>query len=505
MDSELQQQRAEEAYLQEEDDRELPTTVAEENIDEEIPPAETAFADDFAGDGDNDGGDGDNDGDNDDDFDGGDENTGSADPVGEDPDNAVDVAEEVDLANPEATAEGLAEGVPASGSQNLDSENQDDQNTPGGDSLGGENTPGEPENPPSEVPETSLPDNLPSEMPETSLPSADASGNASGNEDDIFNIPAHKTTNGDGTRKKRIRRTEPEEEPMEYAEPAVYEDSSMQKRRTLEERMDQAVKSRTVRRKKADEDDLERMQDDKIDLLKSRMIEAANLDVEKNSQGLIATEKLKLLKEVMDTMSKADLAISILDNNLLEAVRLWLEPLPDASMPAYQIQKELLHALATLPVKTDHLVASGIGKVLVFYQKSTRTEANLKKTVDRLIGDWTRPILNKSDSYKDRTIRFHQYNKTRFVNQLSSQRRANKAPEPKSLYEQQAERRNRAAIPSARTTAYKIAPKVDPSLLMRGLRDQGDRFSRINRKMTNSKKKTVRKNGPSIEGKNLSI
>ena len=160
--------------------------------------------------------------------------------------------------------------------------------------------------------------------------------------------------------------------------------------------MDMAVKSKTVRRKKADEDDLERMQDDKIDFLKGKMIEAANLDVEKNSNGQIATEKLKLLKEVMETMSKADLAISILDNNLLEAVRLWLEPLPDASMPAYQIQKELIHALTTLPIKTDHLVASGIGKVLVFYQRSKRTEPSLKKIVDRLIGDWTRPILNKS-------------------------------------------------------------------------------------------------------------
>ena len=141
--------------------------------------------------------------------------------------------------------------------------------------------------------------------------------------------------------------------------------------------------------------------------------------LKKNSQGQIATEKLKLLKEVSDILARADLAIPILDNNLLEAVRLWLEPLPDASMPAYQIQKELIHALETLPIKTDHLVASGIGKVLVFYQRSKRTEPLLKKIVDRLIGDWTRPILNKSDSYKDRTVQFHEYNRNKFTNKLS--------------------------------------------------------------------------------------
>lgn len=337
-------------------------------------------------------------------------------------------------------------------------------------------------------------------------------------DEDIYSMQSHKNALGEQTKKKNIRRTAKDELATPAPEalfPATYEeddgidylneDPAARRRRLLEEKMDQAVKNKTVRRKKADEDDLERMQDDRIDFLKNKMIEAANLDVEKNSNGQIATEKLKLLREVIDTMSKADLAISILDNNLLEAVRLWLEPLPDASMPAYQIQKELIHSLTTLPIKTDHLVASGIGKVLVFYQRSKRTEPTLKKIVDRLIGDWTRPILNKSDSYKDRTIRFHDYNKLRFLNQLQLKKRS-KQIEPKSLYEQQAERRNRAAIPSARTTAYKIAPRVDPSLLARqGRGGTDERFTRINRKMTNSRKKLVKKSGPSIEGKNLSM
>lgn len=336
-------------------------------------------------------------------------------------------------------------------------------------------------------------------------------------ETDVYSMRSHKDSSGDVTRKKKIRKSANEMTSNRQQAEVFYteesygtdlvdysnEDPATRKRRLLEEKMDQAVKNKTLKRRKADEDDLERMQDDRIDLLKNKMIEAANLDVEKNSQGQIASEKFKLLREVMDTLNKADLAISILDNNLLEAVRLWLEPLPDASMPSYQIQKELLQSLTTLPVKTDHLVASGIGKVLVFYQRSKRTEPTLKKIVDRLISEWTRPILNKSDSYKDRTIKFNDYNKSKYTNQLSSLKK-NKTVEAKSLYEQQAERRNRAAIPSARTTAYKIAPKVDPSLLMRQQRG-GEMFNRINRKMTNSKKKVVKKSGPSIEGKHLSM
>lgn len=350
-------------------------------------------------------------------------------------------------------------------------------------------------------------------------------------DENIYSIQAHKISEEDNnnrevTVKKNVRKTKrhddfnndrdeqgfvpigqnPEDNGIDYSN----EDPQARKRRLLEAKMESAIKTKSTKRRKADEDDLERMQDDRIDFLKDQMIKAANLDVEKNSQGQIATEKLKLLKEVVDILSKADLAISILDNNLLEAVRLWLEPLPDASMPAYQIQKELIYSLTALPIKTDHLIASGIGKVLVYYQRSKRTEANLKKVVDRLIGDWTRPILNKSDSYKDRTIQFNEYNKNKFTNQLSSARR-NKPKESKTLYEESAERRKRAAIPTARTTAYKIAPRVDPSLLRRqqlGSNGNNDeRFKRINQKLTlmSFKKKSSKKSGPSIEGRNLAI
>ncbi|KAK6462087.1 hypothetical protein DFJ63DRAFT_335433 [Scheffersomyces coipomensis] len=338
-------------------------------------------------------------------------------------------------------------------------------------------------------------------------------------EDDVYTIQSHKISDGSQiktTKKKVIRKSTNRLPGAEEARDIVYNDRHdeyadidphTRKRLALEEKMDQAIKQKSTRRRKADEDDLERMQDDKIDMLKDQMIKAANADVEKNSQGQIATDKLKLLKVVTDVLARADLAESILDNNLLEAVRLWLEPLPDASMPAYQIQKELIQSLASLPIKTDHLVSSGIGKVLVFYQRSKRTEPVLKKIVDRLIGDWTRPILNKSDSYKDRSIHFAEYNRKNYINKLA--KKSNKPQEVKTLYEVNAEKRKRAAIPSRRTAAYKIAPKVDAEVLRRyasrASNGNDERFRRINNKLTNmsTKRKIIKKGGPSIEGRNL--
>lgn len=350
--------------------------------------------------------------------------------------------------------------------------------------------------------------------PDKNEPQMDAG--APSDDEDVFTLQAQKLDSGSArTVKHHIRK--PKKAAVSVAvdpvlaateapgdEPGFTEDPQARRRRLLEEKMDLAMKSKSVRRKKADEDDLERMQDDRIDELKDQMIKAANMDVEKNLQGQIATEKLKLLSEVMSVMLKADLAISILDNNLLEAVRLWLEPLPDALMPAYQIQKELIHGLTALPIKTDHLVALGIGKVLVFYQRSKRTEPLLKQLVDRLIGDWTRPILNKSDSYRDRTIQFQLYDRHKYANKLPSARARTK--EPKTLYEQSAERRKRAAIPSARTSAYKIAPRVNKDEIKRVRGGNDDAFRNINMKMTLlSLRRKAKKGGPSIEGKNLAM
>ena len=152
----------------------------------------------------------------------------------------------------------------------------------------------------------------------------------------LSSIKVEKVTNGeemgDIVRKKLIRNSRPQEHEQDDfndnsnvtsgSRPSLSQqqtdeidianmDPQQRKRFELEERMSAAIKSTNKRRRKADEDDLERMQDDKIDYLKDQMIKAANSDVEKNSQGQIATEKLKLLREVTDILARADLAIPI--------------------------------------------------------------------------------------------------------------------------------------------------------------------------------------------------
>jgi len=136
--------------------------------------------------------------------------------------------------------------------------------------------------------------------------------------------------------------------------------------------------------------------------MRRRMAAAAEADNEGRKRNEPARHKLKLLPEVAALLNKNSLRETIVDPevNLLESVRFFLEPLSDGSLPAYDIQKELFASLAKLPINKDTLVASGIGKVIMFYIKSKKPELTIKRQAERLFTDWTRPILRRTDDYR---------------------------------------------------------------------------------------------------------
>ena len=182
-------------------------------------------------------------------------------------------------------------------------------------------------------------------------------------------------------------------------------------RQLLEEKLDRLLKKPKVRRSRKDEDDLEQYMDEQILRLKDEMNIAAQMDIdtinkriETGDTSLIAIQKVKLLPKVESVLSKANLADTILDNNLLQSVRIWLEPLPDGSLPSFEIQKVLFTAINNLPIKTEHLKESGLGRTMIFYTKSKRVEPQLARLAEKLIAEWTRPIIGASDNYRDKRI-----------------------------------------------------------------------------------------------------
>ena len=127
--------------------------------------------------------------------------------------------------------------------------------------------------------------------------------------------------------------------------------------------------------------------------------------------GQPALHKLKLLPEVVGLLNRNNVQHAVLDpdTNFLQHVKFFLEPLNDGSLPAYNIQRDIFMALTKLSIEKEALMSSGIGKVVLFYTWSKKPEPSIKRMAERLLGEWSRPILKRTDDYKKRHIETREF------------------------------------------------------------------------------------------------
>ena len=83
----------------------------------------------------------------------------------------------------------------------------------------------------------------------------------------------------------------------------------------------------------------------------------------------------------------------LLDCGILSAVRLWMEPLPNRSLPAPHLRKSLLELLRELPIETDHLRESGIGRIVMFFGQRPKESPDIQRLARELVSRWSRPII----------------------------------------------------------------------------------------------------------------
>ncbi|OLY80815.1 Transcription factor IWS1 [Smittium mucronatum] len=161
-------------------------------------------------------------------------------------------------------------------------------------------------------------------------------------------------------------------------------------------------KGKASRRRKTNE--ISTSQDEEIHQMQEKMRNAADADFEDNKMKLPAIHKVQLLNSVTSFLGKPHLYESLLDNNILDTIRLWLEPLDDGSLPNIDIQNALLLAMTRLPIQTDHLRDSGIGKIVLFMSKCSRYPERHRRIADQLVQAWARPILRRSSNFRDKVI-----------------------------------------------------------------------------------------------------
>ncbi|KAJ4401835.1 Transcription factor iws1, partial [Gnomoniopsis sp. IMI 355080] len=192
--------------------------------------------------------------------------------------------------------------------------------------------------------------------------------------------------------------------------PEVEENLTPEQRRAraIEKAMDAAMKAKkSTRRSKKDDIDLEEELDELIADVKTRMEKACENDNEAVTNGLPAVQKVKMLPEVMTLLNRQNIQHAVLDpeTNFLCSVKFFLEPLSnDGQLPAYNIQREIFTALTKMQIEKEALLSSGIGRIVLFYTKTKRAQPEIKRMAERLMGEWSRPILKRTDDYKKRLI-----------------------------------------------------------------------------------------------------
>jgi len=174
--------------------------------------------------------------------------------------------------------------------------------------------------------------------------------------------------------------------------------------RELDRKMDEALIG--PKRKKIKEKDHDLKRDDKtVESLLLAMLEAAKCDTEAVRNNLPATHKLAMVDEVHEVLlRKAVLSVAV-GCGILNGIRRWLEPLPNKSLPSYNVQKLMFEILAKFKPELAHLQESGIGKIVMFYTRDVRPERHIKREAEKLVSDWTRLVVGRSNDYHSQGVR----------------------------------------------------------------------------------------------------
>ncbi|XP_028325123.1 protein IWS1 homolog isoform X2 [Gouania willdenowi] len=211
--------------------------------------------------------------------------------------------------------------------------------------------------------------------------------------------------------------------------------------------------------------------DDVVSAMIAKMTEAAEEDRTLNIQNKLATKKLLLLPQVVKHLKKQDLKETFLDCGVMSAIKEWISPLPDKSLPILNIREEMLKILQQLTsVSQQTLKHSSIGRAVMFLYKHPKETRSNKELALKLIHEWSRPIFGVTSNIRELTREERQQ---RDLDQHMPQRRclSSGGQTPRRDFEKQltGEEKalspgypdvcNRARVPMPSNKVYVVRPK----------------------------------------------
>ena len=151
------------------------------------------------------------------------------------------------------------------------------------------------------------------------------------------------------------------------------------------------------------------------------------MDISANEEGKPAVNKVKMLPAVEEKLSQTMLHRELLDGGILGALKLWIELLPDGSMPnvkvrcsggckgcvlllpesgqtvtsAMQVRTAVFKMLQKLPIdltlegRKEQLKKSELGRYVMFYAKLPDETLPNRQLARSLVETWSRPIFEQ--------------------------------------------------------------------------------------------------------------
>jgi transcription factor SPN1 len=199
------------------------------------------------------------------------------------------------------------------------------------------------------------------------------------------------------------------------------------------------------------------------------------LSIAEKKPGL---KKLQMLPEVLEMMAKKDMTRPLLEENILIAIKRWIQPGSDGSLGNVTVRLKLLEAVSKMNgesgIDKDDLKKSDFGKLVMLLCQHKMETLEVKKVLKKLIEQWSRLIFDKSGDMRHleqaharrRDTGFASYARTQAPaeagsSQTSSASRSNDLGEVLSKGVKQARDlgKNRVRIPYSKGFQYTVRPE----------------------------------------------
>ncbi|TPX46573.1 hypothetical protein SeMB42_g03644 [Synchytrium endobioticum] len=223
----------------------------------------------------------------------------------------------------------------------------------------------------------------------------------------------------DKSKKKRKRGSDDPEETVPMTEQELRDKEFEDNFKAI---LDKIRPKKTKKKAKEGEDSTETTYDDVAAKLREKMRNAARTDAQLHETKQVALEKDKLFETVRKAMQRKHLYDVYIDNEMLSAIKEWLEPLrPDGLLPSLNIQQTLMDGLAQMPITADHLRSSGVARVIKFYANPmARVSEYTRRKAQALLDRWTNLVLGRSMNYRDSRIEYRPVMKDRLTSPQKS-------------------------------------------------------------------------------------